>query len=407
MKIGIIGGGAAGFFGAIRAAEANPKAEVLLLEKTGKLLSKVRISGGGRCNVTHACFDNTLLVQNYPRGNKELRGAFEKFSAKDTIEWFKKRGVKLKTEADGRMFPVTDNSETIAQCLLDAAADAGVKILLNTGVNKIVPQAEGGFELTLQSGKTMFFNKLLVAAGGGPKEHFFDWLKELGHAIVPPVPSLFTFNLPKHPLNDLPGISVENVHLKILNTKLEQTGPLLITHWGISGPAVLKLSAWGARILHDVDYNFTLKISWLPQFKEDALREKLNLLKNAESKKQLHTFSPFGFPMRLWKWMLQNSNIREDLKWVDASKKDINALVETLLNTQLQVKGKSTFKDEFVTAGGVSLKDVDMKTFESKKCPGLFFAGEVLDIDGVTGGFNFQAAWTGSYIAGENMAKVD
>ena len=405
LEIGVIGGGAAGFFGAIRAAEVNAEAEVFLLEKTSKLLSKVRISGGGRCNVTHACFDNTLLVQNYPRGMRELRGPFEKFTTKDTIEWFKKRGVKLKTEADGRMFPVTDNSETIAQCLLDAAQKAGVKILLNTGVNKLIPQEEGGFVAQLQNGKSMFFDKILVAAGGGPKAHFFDWLKELGHTIVEPVPSLFTFNLPKHPLNELPGISVENAHLKILNTKLEQSGPLLITHWGVSGPAVLKLSAWGARVLHDLDYNFTLKISWLPNFKEDELRAKLNQLKSNEAKKQLSTFSPFGFPMRLWKWMLQNSNIREDLKWVDASKKDINSLTETLLNTQLQVKGKSTYKDEFVTAGGISLKDVDMKTFESKKCPGLYFAGEVLDIDGVTGGFNFQAAWTGGFIAGENMNR--
>jgi len=405
MKIGVIGGGAAGFFGAIRAAEKNPNAEVILMERTSKLLGKVRISGGGRCNVTHACLDNAILVHNYPRGSREFRGPFEQFSVKDTIEWFKKRGVKLKTEADGRMFPTTDNSETIAQCLLNAADETGVKILLSTGVDKIIPKANVGFEVQVHTGKTMYFDKLLIAAGGGPKESFFDWLKELGHTIITPVPSLFTFNLPKHPLNNLMGVSVENALVTVEGTKLEQSGPLLITHWGLSGPAILKLSAWGARILAEKQYKFTIKIKWLPLLKEDELRQQINNLKQENNKKQMASFAPFGLPSRLWKWMLQHNSINEEMRWADLSKKDINLLVETLLQTRLEVQGKSTFKEEFVTAGGISLKDIDLKTFESKKCPGLYFAGEVLDIDGVTGGFNFQAAWTGSYIAGTNMVR--
>jgi predicted Rossmann fold flavoprotein len=404
LNIAIIGGGAAGFFGAIRVAETNPEAEVILYEKTGKLLSKLLISGGGRCNVTHACFDNSLLVQNYPRGQKELRSSFEQFSTNDIVSWFKDKNVKLKTEEDGRMFPVTDSSQTIADCLLSAAKASGVKIKLNQGVQKIIP-CNPGFELHFLDGSIKKYDKVLLAAGGGPKLSFFNWLSALDLEIVPPVPSLFTFNIPDKTLHALSGISVDPATISIKETKLQQTGPLLITHWGLSGPAILKLSAFGARILAEKDYNFIAMVCWLPGKKEDSLRAELENIKTANNRKQPGSFSPFGFPSRLWKWMLQKSEIPEEIRWADVSKKQINKLTQNLLQMEFSVNGKSTFKEEFVTAGGVSLKEINLKTMESKKHPGLFFAGELLDIDGITGGFNFQAAWTTGYIAGSNIGK--
>ena len=376
-----------------------------MFEKSSKLLAKLRISGGGRCNVTQACFDNGLLVQGYPRGNRELRGPFGQFDAQSTVDWLAGRGVRLKTEPDGRMFPVTDNSETIAQCLLQSADEAGVKIRMNTGVDAI-KHIDGKFELVLSSGENLIFDKVLVASGGGTKLQHFQWLKDLGHDIVPPVPSLFTFNINDKPLAELSGISVENVNLKISGSKLQQTGPLLITHWGVSGPAVLKLSAWGAREFAEKNYHFELVINWLPIYTEESLRKFLLDKKEENVRKTISVFSLVALPLRLWKWLLHKAEIPEELKWADCSKKQFNKLIETLLNTRLQVVGKSTFKDEFVTAGGVSLKDVNMKTMESKKCPGLFFAGEVLDIDGITGGYNFQAAWTTGFIAGNNMGVL-
>jgi hypothetical protein len=404
MKIAVIGAGAAGFFGAIHAAGNNPSAEVHLLERTGKLLSKLRISGGGRCNVTHYCFDKALLTQGYPRGYKELRSAFEQFDAKDMVDWLQKRGVKTKAEADGRMFPVTDNSETIASCLENAAAEAGVKILLHQGVESIVPEAEG-YVIELNNGKKQHYDRILIAAGGGPKLSSYNWLSGIPHTIIEPVPSLFTFNIPDKSLHALAGISVPEAKISIQGTKLEQTGPLLITHWGLSGPAILKLSAWGARELAERNYQFAVTITWLPGRKEDDLRNEILKIKELNHKKQIGTFSPFSFPLRLWKWFLLRLQINEEMKWADASKKDINRLVVALLQMSLNVTGKSTFKDEFVTAGGISLKDVDMKTMQSRKYPGIFFAGEVLNIDGITGGFNFQAAWTTGYIAGKNIGK--
>lgn len=407
MKIGVLGGGAAGFFGAISCAEKYPQHEVVLLEKTGKLLSKVRISGGGRCNVTHACFDNTLLVQNYPRGSRELRGPFEQFTTKDTIEWFRKKGVKLKTEADGRMFPITDNSETIAQCLMDAAKNAGVKIKTNL-LQLSLFKDENGFRVVIQGKEEMRFDKILVATGSGTKTESFDWLAKLGHDIIPPVPSLFTFNLQNHPLKELAGVSVEKTIAKIAGSKLEQQGPVLITHWGLSGPAILKLSAWGARELAEKNYEFNVLINWLPQFKDESLREKLQKVREENLKKCIVTYSPFPeIPARLWRQLAYFSGIGEELRWADVSKKQLNLLIENLLRSNFPVKGKSTFKEEFVTAGGVSLKDVNLKTMESKKCPGLYFAGEVLDIDAVTGGFNFQNAWTTGFIAGSSMGTAD
>lgn len=406
MKIGVLGGGAAGFFGAITCAENYPQHEVILLEKSGKLLSKVRISGGGRCNVTHACYDNTLLVQNYPRGSRELRGPFEQFSTNDTIEWFNKRGVKLKTEADGRMFPVTDNSETIAQCLMDAAKNAGVKIKTNL-LQLSLSREENDFRVVIQGKEEIFFDKILIATGSGTKTESFDWLAKLGHKIIPPVPSLFTFNLQNHPLKELAGVSVEKTTAKIAGTKLEQQGPILITHWGLSGPAILKLSAWGARELAERNYEFNVIINWLPLFKDETLREKLQKVRDENLKKLIITYSPFPeIPARLWRKIADLSGINEDLRWADISKKHLNILTENLLRSNFAVKGKSTFKEEFVTAGGVSLKDVNLKTMESKKCPGLFFAGEVLDIDAVTGGFNFQNAWTTGFIAGRAIGAA-
>jgi hypothetical protein len=403
LRIGILGGGAAGFFGAIACAEHCPHCEVTLLEKSTKLLSKVRISGGGRCNVTHAVFDNALLVQNYPRGSRELRGPFERFSAKDTVAWFERRGVKLKTEADGRMFPVTDDSETIAQCLLESAHNARVRVL--TGLQKVELESlpEGGFHVHLPNEQTIYFDKILAATGGIPKMEQGAWLEKLGHTLVPPVPSLFTFNLKDHPLRDLQGVSIGDAAVSVPGTKLSQRGPLLVTHWGLSGPAVLKVSAWGARELAALDYRFTLHINWLGDMRQENTMNSLNRLKADVPRKTLAAHPEFGLPSRLWKWLLDYAQLPADLRWADASKKHLPALANALTQTQVEVEGKSTNKDEFVTAGGVSLREVNMKTMESRKVPGLFFAGEVLDIDAVTGGFNFQAAWTSGYIAGISM----
>ena len=418
MNIAVIGGGAAGFFGAIQAELHDPKADITLFERSNKLLSKLLISGGGRCNVTNACFDNSLLINGYPRGNKELRGAFEQFAPVDIVNWFESRGVKLKTEPDGRMFPVTDRSETIADCLISFAEKAGVKIKTGASINKvrrtksgepnqispIVEMTNGdGYELDFQNGQTQIFDRVLIAAGGGPKLSFFDWLNDLNLEIVTPFPSLFTFNIADKSMHDMLGISVPDALVKITNTKLQQRGPLLITHWGLSGPAILKLSAWGARELADINYKFGITVSWLPDYKEDELRTRISDIRTLENKKQTGTFSPFGFPGRLWKWMLSKSEIPDEMRWADVSNKQINKLVTNLLQMSMPVTGKSTFKEEFVTAGGVSLKEINLKTMESKKHKGLFFAGEVLNIDGITGGYNFQAAWTTGYIAGKNI----
>ncbi len=402
MKIAVIGGGAAGIFGAIQAALSNPDADITLFEKSGKLLSKLLISGGGRCNVTNACFDNGLLIQGYPRGNKELRGAFEQFAPADIMNWFQSRGVKLKTEPDGRMFPVTDRSETIADCLISVAEKSGVKIKTNAGISKIIP-VENGYKLVFQDGNSNLYDRVLVAAGGGPKLSFFDWLSDCNLEIIPPLPSLFTFNIADKSLHEMAGISVPDALIRVTDTKLLQRGPLLITHWGLSGPAILKLSAWGARDLADKGYQFSITVSWLPDYKEDELRSRISEIRVAENKKQTGTFSPFGFPARLWKWMLLQSEIPDEMRWADVSNKQINKLVINLLQMNMPVTGKSTFKEEFVTAGGVSLKEINLKTMECKKHPGLFFAGEVLNIDGITGGYNFQAAWTTGYIAGINL----
>jgi predicted Rossmann fold flavoprotein len=396
----IIGGGAAGFFGAITAAEANPDARVILLEKARQVLSKVRISGGGRCNVTHSCFDPAALVQNYPRGHKALRGPFTKFQPRDTINWFAARGVNLKTEEDGRMFPNTDNSETIINCLLKAARGYEIEIKTECGVTNL-EQKEKGFLLTLSNSETLFCDKLLIATGSANK--VYSWLEALGHKIQPPVPSLFTFNIPTSPFKEIAGISVPRVNLEIEQTPLKQSGPLLITHWGFSGPAVLKLSAWGARLLHDKDYRAKLHLNWLPDYTIQELKDELLRVKVEHPIKLVLNETPFELPKNLWKVLVTISGIPDELRWSSITKQQVEKLIHHLNDGVYQIEGKTTFKEEFVTCGGVDLDEVNFKTMESKKIPNLFFAGEVLDIDGVTGGFNFQNAWTTAWLAGTSM----
>ena len=398
----IIGGGAAGFFGAIACAAADPDNQVILLEKARQILAKVRISGGGRCNVTHACFDPSALVQYYPRGNKALRGPFTRFQPKDTIQWFEERGVILKTENDGRMFPITDSSETIINCLVKEAQKYHVDLRTENGVQSI-KSTKPGFSIHLTNGSEIQCDHILMATGSTSKA--FSWLQELGHKIEPLVPSLFTFNIPDCPLEELAGISVAKVRTHIQGTDLEQVGPILITHWGFSGPAILKLSAWGARILHDMDYKADLRINWLPDLSLSDLQQKLLATKLESAAKLVTTESPFEFPRNLWKKFVQMAGISPEQRWAMISKLEMQRLIEILNNSSFHMEGKSTYKDEFVTCGGVNLSEVNFKTMESRLCPGLYFAGEVLDIDGVTGGFNFQNAWTTSWIAGNAMAQ--
>jgi predicted Rossmann fold flavoprotein len=407
MKIAIIGGGAAGFFGAIACAESNKNSEVTIFEKSKNLLSKVKVSGGGRCNVTHACFENNLLVKKYPRGSKELKKTFAQFSARDTIKWFDSKGVTLKTEEDGRVFPITDNSQTIIDCLMKAAQRSGVKIITGKGVVSIQKNSgeDSKFKINFQD-ESLTFDKVLIATGGNPNKDSYRWLAALGHTIIPPVPSLFTFNIPDSKYGGLMGISVANASVKIVGIKTEQNGPLLITHWGLSGPAILKLSAWEARRLADLNYHFSIFINWVPEFNEESLREKLKNIKSENQKKTISVNPLFALPKRLWERLVNLTQIPDDLRWLDISNKQLNKLIEELLRSELAVKGKTTFKEEFVTCGGVSLQDINLDTMESLKCPGIYFAGEVIDVDGITGGFNFQSAWTTGYIAGKSMARL-
>jgi predicted Rossmann fold flavoprotein len=394
----VIGGGAAGFFAAVTAAQANPQAKIILLEKSNALLSKVRISGGGRCNVTHDCFDPKLLVKNYPRGEKALLGPFHRFQPRDTIQWFEWRGVQLKTEEDGRVFPTTDLSQTIIDCLLYEAKIRNVHILLRHGVKSI--QKMGPiFSITLADSQVIEGHRLIIATGGNKEG--FELARSFGHHIVPPVPSLFTFNIPHSPLSELAGISVEKAQIKIANTSLVQSGPLLITHWGFSGPAVLKLSAWGARELHAVDYQAKILINWLPEYSQKNLIDKLIELKQKNPTKTILTLHDFPLARQLWKYLLQTAGIDSNKRFSDISHKALAQMVNKLQADSYDIKGKTTHKQEFVTCGGVCLDEVDFKTLESRLCSGLLFAGEILDIDGITGGFNFQNAWTTGWIAGQ------
>jgi predicted Rossmann fold flavoprotein len=399
----VIGGGAAGFFAALTAKKAFPQHTVVIFEKTSKVLAKVKVSGGGRCNVTNACFDTKKLAKYYPRGENHLKKAFEQFSPQSTIEWFKTRGVDLKTYPDNCIFPQSNDSQTIIDCFLNEAKMLGVEILMNQSVSSILKIGDS-FEIST-SEKTYSIDKIIVTAGGQPKRSGLSWLENTGHTIIDPVPSLFTFNMPDEHIRELMGNVVEQTTVRIEGTKLTGKGPLLITHWGMSGPAILQLSAWGARLLAGKNYEFALLVNWLNETKEEDLKIQLSKVKEEHSEKMLGNLNPFPMTARLWNFLLDKSGIHHEIRWKDLSSKNSNKLINTLLNDRYRVRGKTTFKEEFVTAGGISLNDINIKTMESKKVPGMFFAGEIVDIDGITGGFNFQAAWTTGYIAGKNCGN--
>ncbi len=403
-RIVIVGGGAAGFFAALTCAEMRHDAEILILEKTSQFLSKVKISGGGRCNVTHADFDAREFSKRFPRGERALISAFGKFSAADTVGWFENRGVKLKIESDGRMFPTTDSSQTIIDCLVNAAQKAGIKLKANCGVESAAKKSGGGFELKLSNGEILSCDKLLLAIGGCRTPALGQLAVSLGHTLEPPVPSLFTFHIATKWLRELAGVSVEIVETSVPETKLRERGALLLTHWGLSGPAILRLSAWGARVLHEKDYQFKLQINWLPHLTEEKLAAEFQARRKSQPAKLTVNFPIAPLPARLWEQLVIASCIARDTRWAALSGGAQHKLMQQLLRSEFSVTGKSLNKDEFVTCGGVKLGEVNFKTMESKICPGLFFAGEVLDIDGVTGGFNFQAAWTTGWIAGRAMA---
>jgi predicted Rossmann fold flavoprotein len=404
-SVAVIGGGAAGFFVAVNAARLNPCLQVTIFEKSREVLSKVRVSGGGRCNVTHHCFDPEQLSKAYPRGEKVLRWSFEQFQAKDTVQWFEERGVKLKAEDDGRMFPVTDSSETIIDCLMSEAKEYGVTIRTKTRIDKIEPFPEKGFRLHIHKQKAVQFDVVVVASGGYNRENAYQWLMELGHTIETPVPSLFTFNFREKIFSDLAGISVEKAEVHIEGSKFTEAGPVLITHWGLSGPAVLKLSAWAARKLYEKEYRYVVRVNWLYPLNEEEVRQKLMNLRETNSRKLVIKQDLFPFPIRLWERFIELTDIKSDKRWADISNKEIHQLTQKLVRGRYEIQGKTTYKEEFVTCGGIPLNEVNPDTLESKKVPGLYFVGEVLDIDGITGGFNFQAAWTNGWLAAGAVAE--
>ena len=403
-KLVVIGGGAAGFFCAVNAARMHPQLQVTIIEKTGKLLSKVKVSGGGRCNVTHACYSIADMIKKYPRGEKFLKKAFHHFFTTDTIEWFNERGVALKTEADGRMFPVSNISQTIIDCLLKEAAKYKVEIEMNSDI-KFISNENDKWILETAIGKRFETDMVCVAAGGAQKLSQSDWLIKLGHSVEPPVPSLFTFNMPGNPITKLMGLSVENATVKIVGEKLLQNGPLLITHWGLSGPAVLKTSAFAAFILANKNYDFIAIVNWLPTYNELTLKDKMQLLRFDMASTKMQNRNPFDLPARLWEYILQISDVKEGTRWADLPAKEQNKLIKNLCAHEFAVKGKTTFKEEFVTAGGIKTDEIEVNTMQSKLHKGLFFAGEVINVDGVTGGFNFQNAWTTGWIAARGVAS--
>ena len=401
----VAGGGAAGFFAAIACAESDPGKRVLILEKGSQFLSKVRISGGGRCNVTHACFDPRELSSFYPRGGPALRGPFTTFQPRDTVAWFEERGVPLKTEPDGRMFPASDASQSIVNCLLEAAKAAGVEMRLNLGIDHVARRPERGFELTLSDGSTLGCRQLMLATGGCRALAAGALPVSLGHSLEPPVPSLFSFQIASSWLKSLAGISLDCVEIEAPGVRSRQRGALLITHAGMSGPAILRLSAWGARELAAVNYTFPLKINWLPGVKPDVIGLELDA-RRASHPARLVVNTPYpGLAARLWEQLVLNSGIPRETRWAGLSRSAQHQLIQQLSGTELAVVGKSLNKDEFVTCGGVRLGEVNFKTMESRICPGLYFGGELLDLDGLTGGFNFQAAWTTGWIAGRAMSQ--
>ena len=402
----VAGGGAAGFFAAIACAEASPGKRVMILEKGSQFLSKVRISGGGRCNVTHACFDPRELSTFYPRGGSALMGPFNTFQPRDTVSWFEQRGVPLKTEPDGRIFPVTDSSLTIVNCLLQAAKASGVEMFPNLGVDRVIRRAEKDFELTLTDGQALRCNRLMLATGGCRALAAGALPVSLGHTLEPPVPSLFSFQVATPWLKNLAGISLDCVEVEVPGARLRQRGAIIITHAGISGPAILRLSAWGARELHAVNYTFPLKINWLPGVKADVLGLELDARRASQPARLVVNIPYRGLATRLWEQLVLCSGIPRETRWGGLSRSAQHQLIQQLCGTELQVVGKSLNKDEFVTCGGVRLGEVNFKTMESRICPGLHFGGELLDLDGLTGGFNFQAAWSTGWIAGRAMGQA-
>lgn len=402
MKVAIIGGGAAGFFSAIHVKDNHPESQVYIFEKSQKVLSKVKISGGGRCNVTNACSNVSELVKAYPRGGKKLKKAFYRFNTTDTVEWFEKRSVPLVTQEDQCIFPKSQDSQSIIDCFMREVNSKGIKIVLGANV-KALKSVDEKWHLTLA--KEVFdnpvFDRIIVTTGGSPKRSGLDWLADLGHKIENPVPSLFTFNMPSESVTELMGIVVENALVKIQGTKLKHTGPLLITHWGMSGPAVLVLSAFGARLLEEMNYEFKISVNWINRTNAEEVQSEIKEMADQYPKKMVSNQRPFGIPDRLWQYLLKKLDILPQRIWGELGNKSYNKLTNALTNDVYQVKGKTTFKEEFVTCGGVSLSDIDLNTMQSKVCPNLYFAGEVMDIDAITGGYNFQAAWTTGFIAGE------
>ncbi|MBU3028218.1 NAD(P)/FAD-dependent oxidoreductase [Zobellia galactanivorans] len=421
----VIGGGAAGFYTAIHIAEARPHLKIAILERGKDVLGKVKVSGGGRCNVTHAEFDPRELVKNYPRGEKELLGPFHTYCSGDTVAFFEERGINLKIEPDGRMFPTSDSSQTIIDCFLGEAARLGIKVLKHSAVSAIeslpMENHETAWQITTIKNQYQC-KKVVVATGSNPK--IWKLLKDLGHSLVPAVPSLFTFNCKDKRISGIPGVSTmaevevfENrVYQSKVTTKLKSNngksailtsdGPLLITHWGLSGPAILKLSAWGARVLNEMEYRFKIRVNWLPEYNFEGLMGLFSEIKEIEAKKTVLRTKAVEVPRRLWTNLVRASDISETDKWADITKNQLEKLARQLTECELKIDGKSTFKEEFVTAGGIDLKEINFKTYESKKLPGMYFAGEVIDVDAITGGFNFQNAWTGGYIAAQAIANA-
>jgi hypothetical protein len=405
-RIVIVGGGAAGFFAALACAGAGSAAEILVLEKTSQFLSKVKISGGGRCNVTHACFNEREFATRFPRGERALIAPLKQFQAVDTVAWFEAHGVKLKTESDGRMFPVTDSSQTIIDCLLNAARAKNVKLKTNCGVERAAKKTGGGFDLALSNGESLGCDKLLLATGGCRTPLLGQLAVSLGHTLEMPVPSLFTFHIATPWLRALAGVSVPVAEISVADTRLRERGALLITHWGLSGPVILRLSAWGARVLHQMDYRFTLRVDWLPHLEDEKLAKEFETRRRSQAARFVVNSPVAPLPARLWEQLVLAAGIPRETRWSALSRPAQHKLIQELLRGHFPVSGKSLNKDEFVTCGGVKLDEVNFKTMESRVCPGLFFAGELLDIDGITGGFNFQAAWTTGWLAGRAMAET-
>lgn len=400
MNIAIIGGGAAGFFSAINAKENYPHSNIQIFEKSHKVLSKLRISGGGRCNVTNGCKTIEDLILGYPRGSKFLKKNFYIFNNKHTFDWFSTRGVPIYVQDDNRAFPTTNSSDTIINCFLEEVKRLKIKINLGVKVKSLKQTSDERLELAFDGAdKSIIFNKVIVTTGGSPKMESLNWLKNLGHRIEPPVPSLFTFKISDKKLTQLMGLAVENCFVSIQGTNLKSEGPVLITHWGMSGPAILKLSAFGARILSDMNYLFKINVNWIHESNNDNVINHLKAIASSNPNKQLINLKPYTLPSRLWTYLIEKLNYSLDRTWGEIGNKGANKIANILINDEYQINGRTTYRDEFVTCGGVSLKSVDMNTMSSKVVKNLYFAGEVLDIDGITGGYNFQNAWTSAYIA--------